>query len=120
MRTAEWALVMILCATRLGADECLFPKNAVRAAVVCGQVQDPAGELVADVELHLINNDQVVTPGAPQGPNNCERPTTNDPRLTFFMPKLTDIMKSTPYIVIPTGVSDPRSGSLTQWRDLLL
>ena len=60
MRIAEWALATILCTTPLGANECLAPKNAVKAAVVCGHVQDPVGELVAHVELQLVNNDQVV------------------------------------------------------------
>ena len=60
MRTAEWALATILCATPLGANECRAPKNAVKTAVICGNVRDPAGELVADVELQLVNKDQGV------------------------------------------------------------
>jgi len=60
VKTVEWTLVMILCATPLAANECLVPKNAVKAAVVCGHVQDPAGELVADAELQLVNRGQVI------------------------------------------------------------
>jgi hypothetical protein len=58
--SARWALAMILCAMPLVGDTCLAPKSPVPAAAVCGHVVDPAGELVANVEMQLVSNENVV------------------------------------------------------------
>jgi hypothetical protein len=38
----------------------LGAKNAVRAAVACGHVYDPAGEFVANVDLELVTNGKTI------------------------------------------------------------
>jgi hypothetical protein len=60
VRAVLVAFAMALCAVQLNADECLAPKNPVPATVVCGHVFDPAGALVANVELQLVKNESVV------------------------------------------------------------
>ena len=52
--------MIVLRVAPLCADACLAPKNPVPAAVVCGQVFDLSGGLLADVELQLVSHDSVV------------------------------------------------------------
>ena len=60
MRHIATALTTIFVAMPLCADTCLAPKNAVRAAVACGHVYDPAGEFVANVDLELVSNGKTI------------------------------------------------------------
>ena len=60
MRGAALVLAVGVLATPLEADTCFAPKNPVPAAVVCGQVIDPAGGFVANVELQLVSGETVV------------------------------------------------------------
>jgi Carboxypeptidase regulatory-like domain len=48
----------VLCAAPLNASECLAPKP-MPVAAVCGQVRDPMGNAIADVELQLLNSQKV-------------------------------------------------------------
>jgi len=47
-----------LCAAPLCANECLAPKP-IPVAAVCGQVRDPTGDVIADVELQVLNSQKV-------------------------------------------------------------
>jgi carboxypeptidase family protein len=60
VRRASLALAISFLAVPLGADTCLGPRNPVPAAVVCGHVMDQVGEPVADVDLQLVSNQNVV------------------------------------------------------------
>jgi hypothetical protein len=53
-------VAVIFYAIPLAGDTCLAPKNPVSADVVCGHVQDPAGEFVPNVDLQLVSNQTVI------------------------------------------------------------
>ena len=48
----------VLCAASLSANECLAPKP-IPVAEVCGQIRDPLGDAIADVELQLLNSQKL-------------------------------------------------------------
>jgi hypothetical protein len=56
VRLSVWTLALLLCSVLAGANTCLGPKNPVHASTVCGKVQDPVGESVADLDLRLVDN----------------------------------------------------------------
>ena len=60
MKSVYLALAISFLAVPLGADTCLAPRNPVPADIVCGRVVDPVGGLVANVDLQLVSNQNVV------------------------------------------------------------
>lgn len=60
MKAIRVALAMLLFATPLFACEALLPKNPLKTAAVCGRVEDPAGQPLANFELRLVRKDQSV------------------------------------------------------------
>ncbi len=59
MKPTRTSLVwFVLCAAPLSANECLAPKP-IPVAAVCGQIGDPLGNAIADVELQLLNSQKV-------------------------------------------------------------
>jgi hypothetical protein len=60
VRVEPLVLAIGFLAMPLAADTCFAPKNPVPAAVVCGHVFDPAGQLVANVELMLVSKENVI------------------------------------------------------------
>jgi len=60
VRLASLVLAIAVEAVPLKGDECLAPKNPVKASVVCGRVTYPNGEFVPNFHLQLVRGDEVV------------------------------------------------------------
>jgi Carboxypeptidase regulatory-like domain len=60
VKVSVWTLALTLCSVPVGANTCLGPKNAVHASTICGKVQDPTGEFVADLDLQLVDKSKAV------------------------------------------------------------
>ena len=59
MKATRTSIVLFaLYAAPLGANECLAPKP-IPVASVCGRVGDPLGNVIADVELQLLNSQKL-------------------------------------------------------------
>ncbi len=60
MSLARVALSIALSATSAAACTAIAPKNPVKAAALCGRVQDPTGSPLSDFDLRLVRENQEV------------------------------------------------------------
>ncbi len=103
MKSPVWTLAFALCSVSVGANTCLGPKNPVHASAVCGKVQDPIGESVADLDLQIVDESRTLIAEVhtdakgsfsfhplPKGKYHL---TTNSPEWHLFWPLLVTASK---------------------------